>query len=120
MPKAYEQQGEGAVYGTVNAAEFTRIECPVCGRVITVFRGQFDVTHDCTIQCPHCDQTMNPIPPDPSQALIPLVVKRATELIMDGWKEYFYYCANAVCPYYLESGTAYMQKQVQVDIFANA
>jgi hypothetical protein len=55
------------------------------------------------------------IPPDPSQAKVPLVVNNAKEFI-EWWKRYFRYCANLNCSYYQSNGVAYMSRKVEVDI----
>jgi siderophore synthetase component len=58
---------------------------------------------------------MLPIPPDPSQAQVPLVTKNAQELV-EWWKRYFYYCPNPTCWYYQNYGVAFMSRNVEVDI----
>jgi hypothetical protein len=99
----------------VNVSEFTKIRCPVCNAILWVPRGHNDTTHDCTLLCPYCTQTMLPIPPDPSQTVVPIVPKTAPEFI-ESWRQYFRYCANPSCPYYLSNGVAYMSKKVEVEI----
>jgi hypothetical protein len=109
------QQVVDSYYGTVNVSPFTKIRCPVCGQILWVPRGHNDTTHDCTLLCPYCSQTMLLIPPDPSQAKVPLVVNNAKEFI-EWWKRYFRYCANLNCSYYQSNGVAYMSRKVEVDI----
>jgi hypothetical protein len=111
-----ERENVGAVYGPVNCSPWTKVVCPVCKRTIQVPWGHMDTTHDCTLLCAWCGQTMQPIPPDPSTALVPLVMKTAYELMHDGWQGYFRYCPNSACPYLAANGVGYISKKVEVDI----
>ena len=106
----------GAAYGPTNAAEVTKVFCPVCHRPIWVPRGQFDTLHNCTIMCPwEANVTMKPIV-NPAQTVPRILPQTATQLIQDGWKRFFYYCPSPKCPYLIANGVAYMQRRVQVDI----
>jgi hypothetical protein len=112
-----EEQGLDENYGSYNVAPFTKIRCPACGRTVWVARGQEDVTHDCTIICPHSGDEMLPIPGDPAQAKVRLVFGSNAEMAMDSkWVQSFYYCPSSSCPYFLQYGAAYMQKRVLTDI----
>jgi len=108
--------GTNAIYGTVDASAYTKVTCPWCNRTIWVPRGHHDTTHDCSILCPYSGDTMLSIPGDPSTAVVPLLIKHASELVTAGYQTYFTYCPNPQCQYFLDKGVAYMSRRVPVDI----
>jgi hypothetical protein len=117
----FHPPGEGAIFGIEDSSNFSVVRCPVCGLLVWVPRGHFDVTHNCTIICPYSGDQMWYIPQDPSQAKdrngnpITLLVNSGPQLIEE-FKRYFMYCPNPECSYYAENGHAYWQRRVETDI----
>lgn len=114
-----ELPGVDEYYGSINSAPYTRVRCPSCNQIIIVPAGHFDTVHECTIICPWSNNEMLPIPSNPSQAVVPLVFKSGTDVMMDGWQAYFYYCPNPACPYLLQYEVAYIQKRVMTEILVS-
>jgi hypothetical protein len=112
------------IFGIENTSHFTVVRCPVCGYVVWVAEGQFDVLHTCTIICPYSGDQMRPIPGNPGAAVdtygnpIPLVTNNASNFL-EGWKEWFLYCPSPNCSYLAEKGFAYQQRRVEVEILAS-
>jgi len=113
------------VFGIENTANFTVVRCPVCGLRVWVPRGQFDVTHNCTLICPYSGDQMWYIPGNPALAtdhtgaqiiLQGLGGADASEQLIEEFKRYFMYCPNSKCSFYTQNGFAFIQRRVETEI----